>query len=262
MAAKKSGRTERIACFTEEQQAFYETLNERQRKYIKFRGQGYGKTQSYRMAGYDNKNAGTAAFLLEDRNKGIRELCEVLRNSNKAKSVLTGEGSRVTDQINALAEQKNTEEMLAKIEGMSGEEAKRLQFYRDIANGSIKTVRKTKRYNAEGGLIETKIEEVSDIEVRIKARKELDRILGLQEMIDIGKISMGDITINIVDASKREELADSRNNVVLDLDKVEEIEGETVIVTEEKDEGKPKEAAVDADIPSESDKFFDRAGDE
>ena len=35
----------RYACFTVDEQKAYEGLNERQRKYVDFRGQGYGKAQ-------------------------------------------------------------------------------------------------------------------------------------------------------------------------------------------------------------------------
>ena len=43
---------------------------------------------------------------------------------------------------------------------------------------------------------------------------------------------MGDITINIVDASRKEELQDSRNNPSLDIDKLQNIDGQEVIVEE------------------------------
>ena len=84
---------------------------------------------------------------------------------------------------------------------------------------------------------------MSDVETKMKARKELDRILGLNQMPDLGSLQMGDITINIVDASKREEIEDSRNTVVLEPNQYEEV------VTQEKDEPKSK-----------SDEFFDNVG--
>ena len=62
-------------------------------------------------------------------------------------------------------------------------------------------------------------------------------------MPDLGSLQMGDITINIVDASKKEEIEDSRNTVVLEPSQYEEV------VTEEKDEQKSK-----------SDEFFDNVG--
>ena len=57
---------------------------------------------------------------------------------------------------------------------------------------------------------------MDDVDVRIKARKELDRILGLNMLPNIDNLQIGGITVNIVDASKKEELEDERNRVVLE----------------------------------------------
>lgn len=256
--AKLTDKPKKYACFTEEQQAYFDKLPKRQRMYVEFRGQGYNKTTAYKMAGFEGKYAGQAAKQLEARNSAISELIDVLVNNRKARE-LTQEETALSKQIDALAQQQKAEEVLEKIDGMDGEQARRIKFYRDIANGKIKTVRKTIKQNALGAVVETKIEEISDIDSRIKARKELDRLLGLQEILDIGSITTGDITINIVDASKKEELEDDRNKVVIDIDKVEEVDGEKVVVTEEKIESET--ASVDKDIPSESDKFFEVVGD-
>ena len=116
-------------------------------------------------------------------------------------------------------------------------------------NGKVKTVRKTKKYNALGALLETKVEEISDVDVKMRARKELDKILGLNQMPDLSKLQMGDITINIVDASKKEEIEDSRNTVELDPNDVQVIDGEKVIVEQEVKE-----------VESASAKFYESAG--
>ena len=47
-------------------------------------------------------------------------------------------------------------------------------------------------------------------------------------------MQIGGITVNIVDASKQEELEDSRNTVKLDPEDVQVIDGEPVLVEEEK----------------------------
>lgn len=246
-------KPKKIACFTEEQQAFYENLPLRQRKYVDFRGQGYNKTISYKMAGYDGENVSQCAHNLEKKNKGIVELINTMLMVKKAKDVVeNNEESQINKQIDALALQTGAEKALEKIEGADGETARRIKFYRDVANGKIKTVRKTTQLNPEGAVIKTTIEEVSDIDTRIKARKELDRILGLNSIIDVDKLKVGDITINIVDASKKEELADERNKIILNPDDVEVIDGESVIVENEK----PKSES------SSSDDFFEAVGDE
>lgn len=240
-------KPKKYACFTEEEQQAYEKLNNNQRKYIDFRGKGYNKVQSYQMAGYNTKNPSQSAYMMEIQNKVIPELVQKLQAQHKARE-LTEQESALNRQIDALAKQEYAEKTLQTIDGADGETARRIQFYRDIMNGKIKTVRKTIRKNAIGEIIDTKIEEVSDIETRIKARKELDKILGLNMLPNIDNLQIGGITVNIVDASKKEELEDSRNSVVLDVDQVETIDGEEQIVIEEKEEQSP------------SSKFFEEAG--
>lgn len=243
-------KPKKYACFTKEQQEAYEKLPVRQRKYVDFRGQGNSKTNSYKMAGFDGKVAGQAAYILERRNAVLTELIECIQGQKRVRDLTTQE-SALNQQIDALALQDGAEKMMQVIEGADGETARRIQFYRDIMNGKIKTVRRTTRYNAMGEKIETKVEEVSDVETKMKARKELDRILGLNQMPDLDKFQVGDITINIVDASKREELEDSRNQVELNPEDVTEIDGEDVIVQEEK---------VEVEKPSSKDKFFEDVG--
>lgn len=222
----------KYACFTKEQQEAYEKLPLRQRLYVDFRGEGNSKTNSYKMAGFDGKTAGQAAYLLEQRNEIIAELVKCVQGQNKV-AQLSQEDSAVNQQIDALALQDGAEKMMEVIEGADGETAKRIKFYRDVMNGKVKTVRKTMKYNALGTLIETKVEEISDVDVKMRARKELDRILGLNQMPDLSKLQVGDITINIVDASKKEEIADSRNTIELDPNDVQVIDGEQVIVEQE-----------------------------
>lgn len=246
-------KPKKYSCFTPEQQEYYEKMSLKQRRYIDFRGQGYNKTQSYKMAGYSGKVAGQAAYLLEERNRDMKELIDLIQANKRARE-LTEQESSINQQIDALAQQEYAEKTLEKIEGADGELARRIQFYRDIVNGKIKTVRKTIKKNPEGEILETKIEEVSDIETRMKARRELDRILGLNTIPDLGNINMGDITINIVDASKKDELADERNKVVLDAEEVI-IDGEKVAVVDEK-----VEQAKGNETQSKSERFFDVMG--
>lgn len=238
----------KYACFTKEQQEAYEKLPLRQRLYVDFRGEGNSKTNSYKMAGFDGKTAGQAAYLLEQRNEVIAELVKCVQGQNKV-AQLSQEDSAVNQQIDALALQDGAEKMMEVIEGADGETAKRIKFYRDVMNGKVKTVRKTMKYNAMGALIETKVEEIADVDVKMRARKELDRILGLNQLPDLSKLQVGDITINIVDASKKEELADSRNIIELDPNNVQVIDGEQVIVEQEVKE-----------TESASARFFDSVG--
>ena len=211
----KMAKPRRYGCLLPAQQEAYNRYNERQKRYVDFRGQGLSKAESYRMAGYDNKRAGQSAYILERDTPYMADIIEAICNNNRARE-LTEQGSSLNKQIDALAKQESVEQMLARIDGADGETSRRIQFYRNIINGTIKTVKKTKK-----------------IKTKMKARKELDRILGLQTLPDLGALQVGDITINIVDASKQDELEDDRNKVVLDEGKVEVIDGEKVIVTEE-----------------------------
>lgn len=231
-------KPKKYACLTPQEQEAYEKLNNMQRKYVDFRGQGYNKAQSYQMCGYSSKNPSQSAYLMETKNKVVPELIAKLQANKRARE-LTEQESALNQQIDALAKQEAAEKTLEAIEGADGETARRIQFFRDIVNGKIKTVRKTIKKNAMGEIVETKIEEVSDIDTRIKARKELDKVLGLNTLPDIDKLQIGGITVNIVDASKKEELEDDRNKVVLDVDAVEAVDGEKVVVIDEKEEKPP-----------------------
>ena len=225
----------RYACFTNEQQEAYEKLTVMQRAYVDYRGQGNGKTTAYKMAGYRAANSGQAAYILERSNKTMAELIATIAANKKVKD-MAKEDSIINRQIDALAIQEGNDKVLDVIENADGETARRIQFYRDVINGKIKTVKKITKKNAMGATVETRIEETSDVETKMKARKELDRILGLNEVPNLGSLQMGDITINIVDASKKEELEDSRNTILLDPDKVEEIDGEKVLVENDEEE--------------------------
>ncbi len=105
-----------------------------------------------------------------------------------------------------------------------------------IAEGKIKTVKRTVYKN--GDKITTKTEYISDVDTRIKARKELDRLLGISALQPLGQISAGgNVNIMIVDASKKDAVEDSRNNpVFMEMqDKTEEVDGEVVIVADEEE---------------------------
>ena len=121
----------RYACFTVDEQKAYEGLNERQRKYVDFRGQGYGKAQSYKMSGYGAKNVSQAAWIMERDNKVMSDLIERLLANRRAKE-LTEKESLLNRQVDALALQDKAEKLLQTIDGADGETARRIQFYRDI----------------------------------------------------------------------------------------------------------------------------------
>lgn len=210
--ARKPTKPRKFSCFTPEQQQFYESLGERHRKYVEYRGQGYSKTQSYKMAGYFAKNLSQSAHNLEAKNAGIAELIQVLTSAKRVWDVVEGnEDTPANAQLDAIASQEGVEEAIKVLDGVDGETARTIKFYRDIATGKIKTKKTTTYKNAEGAITKVVVEEVSDIDSRIKAQKELGKILGLNSVVSLDKLQVGDITINIVDASCQQELEDERN---------------------------------------------------
>lgn len=227
----------RYGVLTREQQDEYDKLSKKRQKYVDYRAQGYGKAQAYRMAGYSATKSNQAGYILEKDNPVITELVATLQGANKIKSIIEDPKSKVNRQINELAGQKNIDRALATLDGMNEETARRVAFYRDIINGKITTVKKISRYNEQGNIIETRVEETSDVSVKMQARKELDRILGMNEIVDLDQFQMGPITINIVDASKKESdttQQQDESSVELNPDNVKVVDGQQVLVTEEK----------------------------
>lgn len=203
----------RHACFTREQQDAYSMLTEKQRRYVDYRGRGFGKTEAYHKAGFTGANLGTAAYLLESRNANVKELIEVLQSSQVPKGLEYG--SEADKKLQEVAERGDNRAIQAIIENADSENAKRIQFYRDVMAGRIRSVKRTVRRNGRGEVIETKIEESSDVDIKMKARKELDKILMLNDLPDMSNMQVGDITIHIVDATKKDEV-DRPNEVLIE----------------------------------------------
>lgn len=228
-------------CWTSAQNAVYNSLTPKQQNYVDLRCQGFGKADSYKRAGFLSKDPCHDARVLEKRHN-LQDLIDSGTGQYKLQA-LRDPNSDFNMRLNQKALTEKIENEMAKIEGADGETARRIIFFRDIVDGRIKTVKKTTTLDSEGRITSVKIEENSDVAVRMQARKELDRILGLNSFVAIDKLQVKDITINIVDASKKEEVADSRNQIVLDEKNIEVINGEEVIVTEsstEKQRGRPK----------------------
>ena len=246
---KVSIKAKRISCYTEEQQSLYESLKPRQRMYVDYRSMGLGKSDSYRKAGYiSEKNSGQNAWILENKTPGMKELIDVRLKIKKAKDVFDP-NSQISKNIDAIIKQEDAQQVIETVENADAETLKEIKFFRDIANGKIKTVKTTKYLDKDGKVTKQKVEEICDIESRIKARKYLTSLLGLNQVVDVGNVTTGNITINIVDASKKEEVAKEEADKLYAefVDKTEVIDGETVIVENQE---------------SSSEKFFDREVDD
>jgi hypothetical protein len=199
----KFGDIKKIKCLSPEQQDYYERITPRQRAFIDYRTAGYEKKASYIRAGYKaSKSAAQAAWILENRDEGISGIIQT-RLDHKMASGIYDPNSAISKQINSAVTKSNTNEILEVVKNASPEVAEQIQFYRNIVSGQIKTIRKTKNTDRNG--IKTyKTETVEDVKAKMDARRELDRILGINKIVDIGSIEMGDITINIVDTSKQD----------------------------------------------------------
>ena len=198
---------------------YYNTLDIRRKKYIDFRGQGYNKAESYKMAGYNAKNYGQAAYNLERNDNTLREIIVNISNHNKLENFANGNGD-LSRQINALSDSAQTKKALKVLENATGEEAMRIKFYTDIASGKQKVIEKTTIKDKDGNIKEERIvEKEPSISDRMVARAKLDGILGISDMTSqIGQIQAGQITVTIVDASNKQQKQDKRNEVVIDAD--------------------------------------------
>ena len=206
---------------------YYNTLDIRRKKYIDFRGQGYNKAESYKMAGYNAKNYGQAAYNLERNDNTLREIIVNISEHNRLDNFAKGDGD-LTRQINALSDSAQTRKALKVLENATGEEAMRIKFYTDIASGKTKTLEKTTIKDRDGNIKEERIvEKEPSIADRMVARAKLDGILGITDMASaVGQVQAGQITVTIVDASNKQQKQDKRNDVVIDADFTETMKQE------------------------------------
>lgn len=246
-----------IKSFTRRQNQIFNQMNQNQQQYILNRGSGMTKVDAYIKAGYTGRNARQNAYYMENTNPNIPELISVLLNEkiygvvdkfvtedvnnsvdkdvdkNVDNDIDTDENmlADLNDELEKKARKNYIESKIKGITECDSETARRIKFYRDISNGVIKTIKKTTELEADGKTVKkVKIEEVNDVQVRIQARKELDRILGLSAVAVTDTLSVGNITINIVDAGKKEEQDDNRNKIILDDMETDTINGETVLI--------------------------------
>lgn len=232
----------RYTFLTMEQQLYFNSLNANQQAYIRFRGLGHSKRDAYLQAYPKTKNPNQSCNVLESRNPKIVEIieCFLAHKRNKELYAENSEPSKTIDKIAKLPTietemvplQTDGVEPKNDINGFSVENAQRLSFYRQIANGKIKTTKTRTTYDADGNITGKTVEEIEDVDMRIKARKEIDKILGLAEMIKLGSVKVTpDIKVIIVDSSKKEEYQPNP-----ELEKMKEIQEE--VVEEDGDDNK------------------------
>ena len=220
-------------CFNDEQQRQYERLNDKMRAYVDGLGRGLNKSQSIREAGYKAERVAEVARGIEKRYPFVKELAKTILDWNAERDALAKAEDMEQDIIVHLLNKSGDDAMKA-LENNDAEMAKRITFYNKIIDGRIKTTKVIQEVDPRtGAVLKRRVEEVDDVATRIKAREKLDEILGVRTLNSLGKFKVKDITINIVDAGKKDELEDKRNMVDLDVNQVEVVEGEAEPINEE-----------------------------
>lgn len=220
----KSGK--RYICFTPEMQDDFDRLPPKHQLFVLYVANGaYSRKGAYVAAGYqDTPNAKKSAYDLEHKIPRFQEFVDALRGQKAVQDAYNPD-SDVSKTIDDLAEKELPPAPIvpAEVVGtgasldvtkLSAEQAARIKFYRDIASGKVKSVKRTKTYDRDNNLTGEKVEEVTDVQAQMRARAELDKILGMNEMLKVGEVKAGSITIKIVDCSNREALEDPRNDMI------------------------------------------------
>lgn len=240
----------RYAALTKEQQAEFDSWQPRQQRYALYRAQGIPKAEAYMRAGYaQTDRAGQNGNILETRTKPMmREIIAALQGLRQKYDVLV-EHSEISKEV----DKKTTEKLEKELQGMlykvpenspvfenkfdvgdiTVEQARNIQFFRRIANGEYKNVKIVTKYDKDGNKLGTTVEESSDLDTRIKAQKEVMRMVGINDVVELGKVEAQNINIMIVDASKKN---DEQEKLDIKGD-IKEVDGKIEIVKEEKSNG-------------------------
>lgn len=221
----------RYACFDAEQQRLFDGLSDKHKKYVLLRGQGNSKVDSYRICGYSGKNLAQNSYDLEtNRFPFMKELIDALQGQHKSLEVFM-EKTKIAEQIKEKAKDKGIIDQLssyvpkvpesapvvepidieAEIQKMSVDQVQNLQFWKEVANGTIKTIKETKTYDADGKLTGKKVEKTSTLEVRMKAQEKVMQLLNIDALQSLGQVQANNVNIMIVNASKDENATLDKN---------------------------------------------------
>ena len=180
----------------------FNKMNNTARQYTLNRILGFSKVDSIKNAGSmatSGSSLSSTAQSLEERNPAINDIIEYANAHNIDKQLLSDE-NKFAKEVQAKEDQ-----LAHAVSVMSPTMAESVNFYRRIANGSIKTYKTTETYGADGKLISRKRETIDDVDAKMRAREKLDRLLGINAIQNLGQVQVGSISINIVDASKKED---------------------------------------------------------
>lgn len=211
----------------------FNKLNATGKQYTVNRILGFNKVDSMKNAGSnakDNSSLSSTAQSLEQRNPIIEEIVEYAQQHNFEKELLSDEGkfAKTLDQ----KEREAKEQQLAYASSvMRPDMAESINFYRRVANGSIKKYKTTEKYDAEGNLLFRTREIVDDPSARMLARERMDKLLGINAIQNLGQVQVGSISINIVDASKPKD-EDDIDDIIVDVDNISTDENGNEIIDE------------------------------
>lgn len=229
-------------------------MNQTGKQYTVNRILGFSKVDSIRAAGSNAKEghslSGTAQSL-EERNPQIQEIVDYAQQNN-LEAQLMNDKSTFAKTIEEKKNELQMQQLNQATSVMSPNMAESVDFYRKVVSGNIKSKKTTVTYDAKGKEIGRKTEFIEDVGSKMQAREKLDRLLGINAIQNLGQVQVGSISINIVDASKKEpdeeREVDIQNDAIVRDETIIEQEPERVVEEEKpKPQPKPKEEPFDYD---------------
>ena len=230
----------------------FNKMNGTAKQYTANRILGFSVIDSIKGAGSmakDNESLKSTAKSLEKRNPQIREIIEYAQQHNLSSQMLS-EKSELSQSLEAKAQEAQIQALKQATSVMNPQMADSVNFYRRVANGSVKTYKTIEKYDASGKLVEKRKEIIDDAETRMRAREKLDRLLGINALQNLGQVQVGSISINIVDASKedkdepevdvQEDAIVIDNETIIEREPYVEVETPTQKKVEPKKDSKPK----------------------
>ena len=237
----------------------FNKMNQTGKQYTLNRILGFSKVDSIRAAGSNAKPdmLSSTARSLEERNPQIDEIVN-WGIEHSLESQINNDNSAFAKTVEAKKAEAELQQLNQATSMMTPNMAESVDFYRKVASGFYKTRKTIERYDANGHLIERKKETIEDVDAKMRAREKLDRLLGINAIQNLGQVQVGSISINIVDASKKEETEAERE---VDFQEDALVSDEVVVEQEpqvEVEVEKPKKPTRQ-EVKEQMDKDFDAA---
>lgn len=237
----------------------FNKMNQTAKQYTVNRILGFSKVDSIKAAGSNAKPdmLSSTAKSLEERNPQIEEIVQ-WGLEHSLESQLNNENSNFSKTLEGKKAELEMQQLNHAASVMSPNMAESVDFYKKVASGFYKTRKTIERYDSNGNLIERKKEVIEDVDAKMRAREKLDRLLGINAIQNLGQVQVGSISINIVDASKKEETEAERE---VDFQPDALVQDEVIVEQEpqvEVEVEKPKKPTKQ-EIREQADKDFEEA---